>query len=47
MTGGQRGPVLIRQLLGMKLGRQAMEIAADICVYTNSNFSIEKLDLND
>ncbi len=28
-----------------KLGRQAMEIAADICVYTNSNFSIEKLDL--
>lgn len=27
------------------LGRQAMEIAADICVYTNSNFSIEKLDL--
>lgn len=30
-----------------KLGRQAMEIAADICVYTNSNFSIEKLDLTD
>ncbi len=30
-----------------KLGRQAMEIAADICVYTNSNFSIEKLDLKD
>jgi ATP-dependent HslUV protease subunit HslV len=29
------------------LGRQAMEIAADICVYTNSNFSIEKLDLKD
>lgn len=28
------------------LGRQAMEIAADICVYTNSNFSIETLDLN-
>ncbi|WP_084396282.1 ATP-dependent protease subunit HslV [Henriciella aquimarina] len=27
------------------LGRQAMEIAADICVYTNSNFSIETLDL--
>ena len=27
------------------LGRQAMEIAADICVYTNSNFTIETLDL--
>lgn len=27
------------------LGRQAMEIAADICVYTNSNFSVETLDL--
>lgn len=27
------------------LGRQAMEIAADICVYTNSNFSIETLDV--
>ena len=27
------------------LGRQAMQIAADICVYTNSNFTIETLDL--
>ncbi|MEQ9315209.1 MAG: ATP-dependent protease subunit HslV [Henriciella sp.] len=27
------------------LGRRAMEIAADICVYTNGNFSVEKLDL--
>ena len=29
------------------VARKAMAIAADICVYTNSNFSIEKLDLND
>ena len=29
------------------IARKAMKIAAEICVYTNSNFSIEKLDLND
>lgn len=27
------------------LGRRAMEIAADICVYTNSNFTVEVLDV--
>ena len=27
------------------IGRKAMQIAADICVYTNSNFSVETLDL--
>ncbi|MCA8899092.1 MAG: HslU--HslV peptidase proteolytic subunit, partial [Hyphomonas sp.] len=27
------------------LGRKAMEIAADICVYTNSNFTVETLDV--
>lgn len=28
-----------------ELARKAMTIAADICVYTNHNFTIEKLDL--
>jgi ATP-dependent HslUV protease, peptidase subunit HslV len=28
-----------------KLGRKAMEIAADICVYTNSNFTIEVIEI--
>ncbi len=28
------------------LGRKAMEIAADICVYTNSNFTIESIELS-
>ena len=27
------------------LGRKAMAIAADICVYTNANFTVERLDL--
>ena len=27
-----------------KLGRKAMEIAADICVYTNTNFTIESIE---
>ena len=27
------------------LGRKAMQIAADICVYTNANFTVERLDL--
>lgn len=27
------------------IGRKAMQIAADICVYTNSHFSVEVLDL--
>jgi ATP-dependent HslUV protease subunit HslV len=27
------------------LGRKAMEIAADICVYTNSNFTIESIEI--
>ncbi|MFN4024762.1 MAG: ATP-dependent protease subunit HslV [Hyphomonas sp.] len=27
------------------IGRKAMEIAADICVYTNSHFSVEVLDI--
>ena len=27
------------------LGRKAMEIAADICVYTNSHFTVEVLDV--
>lgn len=27
------------------LGRRAMEIAADICVYTNANFTVEVLDV--
>ncbi len=27
------------------LGRKAMQIAADICVYTNSNFTVEVLDV--
>lgn len=27
------------------IGRKAMQIAADICVYTNSNFTVETLDV--
>ena len=27
------------------IGRKAMQIAADICVYTNSHFTLETLDL--
>ena len=27
------------------LGRKAMEIAADICVYTNAHFTVEVLDV--
>jgi|TARA_R110002020_G_scaffold316899_2_gene532338 ATP-dependent HslUV protease, peptidase subunit HslV len=27
------------------IGRKAMQIAADICVYTNANFTLETLDL--
>ncbi len=28
-----------------KLGRKAMEIAAEVCVYTNNNFVVESLDV--
>lgn len=28
------------------LGRKAMEIAADICVYTNNNFTIESIEIS-
>ena len=28
-----------------EIGRKAMQIAADICVYTNSHFTLETLDL--
>jgi len=28
-----------------EIGRKAMQIAADICVYTNSHFTLESLDL--
>ena len=27
-----------------KIGRKGMQIAADICVYTNTSFTIEALD---
>ena len=27
------------------IGRKAMQIAADICVYTNANFTVETLDV--
>ena len=27
------------------IGRKAMQIAADICVYTNGNFTVETLDI--
>ena len=30
-----------------KLARHAMKIASDICVYTNTNFTLEKLDVED
>lgn len=51
-SGGNYALSAARALLSYEtdaeaLGRRAMEIAADICVYTNSNFSIETLDLTD
>jgi ATP-dependent HslUV protease subunit HslV len=30
-----------------EIARKAMEIAAEICVYTNGNFVVETLDAND
>ena len=30
-----------------KLARHAMKIASEICVYTNTNFTVEKLDVED
>ena len=49
-SGGNYALAAARALYGYEkdaeaLGRRAMEIAADICVYTNSNFSIETLDV--
>jgi len=48
-SGGNYALAAARALAGQKdlsaedIARRAMEIAADICVYTNSNFTIEKL----
>jgi len=48
-SGGNYALAAARALAGQEglaaeeIARRAMEIAADICVYTNSNFTIEKL----
>ncbi|MCW8916498.1 MAG: ATP-dependent protease subunit HslV [Magnetovibrio sp.] len=48
-SGGNYALAAARALVGQKdvpaedVARKAMEIAADICVYTNSNFTIEKV----
>ncbi|MEM9939748.1 MAG: ATP-dependent protease subunit HslV [Pseudomonadota bacterium] len=49
-SGGNYALSAARALIGYEqdaetLGRKAMEIAADICVYTNSHFTIEVLDV--
>jgi len=31
--------------LGLGAARKAMQIAADSCIYTNSNFTMEKIDM--
>ncbi len=48
-SGGNYALAAARALAGQKnvpaedVARKAMEIAADICVYTNSNFTVEKI----
>ncbi|MEO0550478.1 MAG: ATP-dependent protease subunit HslV [Pseudomonadota bacterium] len=49
-SGGNYALSAARALIGYEqdaetLGRKAMEIAADICVYTNSHFTIEVLNV--
>ena len=49
-SGGNYALAAARALVGYEsnaetLGRKAMEIAADICVYTNNNFTVEVMDV--
>lgn len=49
-SGGNYALSAARALVGYEkdaetLGRKAMQIAADVCVYTNSNFTVEVLDV--
>ena len=48
-SGGNYAPAAARALAAMDLGaeevaRKAMKIAAEICVYTNNNLTVESLD---
>jgi ATP-dependent HslUV protease subunit HslV len=49
-SGGNYALSAARALVGYEtdaetLGRKAMQIAADICVYTNGHFTVETLDV--
>lgn len=49
-SGGNYALSAARALIGYEkdaetLGRKAMEIAADICIYTNAHFTVEVLDV--